>query len=41
MTDCRIAGRWVAKVSGEWLSVRWERFLNGIGRLVVKKGETP
>jgi hypothetical protein len=36
-----LAGRWIAKVSGEWLNVRWERFLNCIGRLIVKKGGTP
>jgi len=41
MTHSCIAGRWVAKVSGEWFNVRWENFLNGIGRLIVKKGGTP
>jgi hypothetical protein len=40
MMDFRIAGRRVAKVSGEWLKFRRECFLNGIGHLIAKKGGT-
>jgi hypothetical protein len=38
--DFCIAGRRVAKVSGGWLKVRRECFLNGIDHLTAKKGGT-